>query len=230
MDDGDDPSADSGPDSMDAAEASITRTPRDAGRDGPMPAEHVEHRLRGPPAPQPVHGPPLETDPATGEQERETATTAAKANAERRLTPARRPAPLAHASSDSSSSEDSGESEEGDARAPAAPEHEPDDGSPAGWWFDTSYILEDEALDAAREEFVNLFRRQLREEQPDLSSRSTAARVGALRRSLSGTPWPDIQGLSTQRLHGIYLREWTQYEFRATHTYHTGRSIDEEVP
>ena len=230
MDDGDDSSADSGPDSMDAAEASIARTPRDTGRDGPLPAGHVEPRFRGPPVPQPVHGPPLEADPTTGEQDRENAAATAKANAERRLTPARRPAPLANANSDSSSSEDSDESEDGDARATEAPENEPDDGSPAGWWSDTSYVLEDEALAEAREEFVNLFRRQLREEQPELSSRSTAARVGALRRRLSGTPWPDIQGLSTQRLHGIYLREWTQYEFRATHTYHTGRSIDEEVP
>ena len=230
MDDGDASSADSGPDSMDEAEDRVARTPRDTGREGPPPAGHAEPCFRGPPVPQPVHGPTPEADPTTGEQDREDAATTAKADAERHLTPARRPAPLANASSDSSSSDDSDESEDDDARAADAPDNEPVDGSPAGWWSDTSYVLEDEALDAAREEFVNLFRRQLREEQPDLSSRSMAARVGALRRRLSGTPWPDIQGLSTQRLHGIYLREWTQYEFRATHTYHTGRSIDEEVP
>ena len=72
-------------------------------------------------------------------------------------------------------------------------------------------------------------RRQLRELCPDQSSRSLASRVGALRRRLSQSCCTAIQGLSTQRLEGTLLREWSNYEFQVTRTYRPGRGPAEPV-
>ena len=38
--------------------------------------------------------------------------------------------------------------------------------------------------------------------------------------------WEDIQGLASQRLEGQSMREWSTFEFRATHQYHRGDTPD----
>ena len=209
-------------DSMDAAEDATDRVPHDENRDGPLPAARQDHLRRGPPPPEPVNRP--NCAPAPAGSPREHAET--KAAPEQKLTPARRPRPPTPSASGTSSTDDSDDDTGDDNGAASGAD---DEGSPAGWWSDTSCILEGDELAEAADYFVNLFRRQLREAQEELSSRSLAAKVGALRRRLATTSRPDMQGLSTQRLQGIYLREWTQYEFRSTHTYHTGRSLDEDA-
>ena len=104
-----------------------------------------------------------------------------------------------------------------------------EDAASDGRWSETSHTLEGAALEDARSYFVNQYRRQLRELCPDQSSRSLASRVGALRRRLSQSCWAAVQGLSTQRLEGTFLQEWSTYEFQVTHTYRPGRGRAEPV-
>ena len=204
-------------DDMDSSDAGLDHTPRDESRDGPLPAGHLGFRPAGPPPPRPVHGPnPNDSQPRRGEDGDDSNDTRCE-TAPARHTPARRPPPPDSSSSSSSDTDDADPDPE-----TAEEEHAHDDD---GWWSDTSIILEGAELDEARDYFVNQFRRQLRESQPDLSNRSVAGQVGALRRRLARSSWLEIQGLATQRLLGAFLREWTDFEYRATHQYHPGRAM-----
>ncbi|CAE7416447.1 unnamed protein product [Symbiodinium sp. CCMP2592] len=177
-------------------------------------------RWNGPPRPRPVNGPdPADDQPACSEATHTEDTTTVQ-DERPRYTPARRPCTLEE-SSESESSTSSAEDDEPALDDAAAAN---DDAAPGeGWWSETSLIPEDEELESARTAFVNLYRRQLREEDETLNSRTMAARVGALRRRLNQLTWQQIQSLSTQRLQGAFLREWSDYEYRITHTYHPGR-------
>ena len=195
----------------------LDNTPREEVRDGPLPEGHPGFRPAGPPPPRPVCGPDPNDDQPRREEDGVANYDNRSAAAPARHTPARRPPPPDSSSSSSSDTDDADPDPE-----TAEEEHAHDDD---GWWSDTSIILEGAELDEARDYFVNQFRRQLRESQPDLSNRSVAGQVGALRRRLAQSSWLEIQGLATQRLLGAFLREWTDFEYRATHQYHPGRAM-----
>ena len=173
-------------DDMDSSADGLDNTPRDEVRDGPLPEGHPGFRPAGPPPPRPVCGPdPNDNQPRReedGVENHDNRSAAAPA----RHTPARRPPPPESSSSSSSDTDDADPDPE-----TAEEEHAHDDD---GWWSDTSIILEGAELDEARDYFVNQFRRQLRESQPDLSNRSVLvklARYGAAWHSLPGLKYKD---------------------------------------
>ncbi|CAE7209878.1 unnamed protein product [Symbiodinium sp. CCMP2592] len=203
---------------------SVERTPRDIQLQGPPTAEDLAPK--GPPAPMPVHhdvvGHSLPSA-AASDPARDSASDPGGAG-EPMPKPAssrRRPREPSSSSSDDATSEHDAEgaSDSGDCG-------ERESENETGHWSDTSLVLEGSDLADACETFITLFRRQLAELQPELSSRSAGARIGALRRCLQQLDWPRVQGFATQRLEGRFLWEWLQTEYKLTHRYHTGRFDD----
>ena len=188
----------------------VERTPRDQQAQGP-PSEQ-DCAPRGPPPPMPVnargHVERFVPSTAAAHPERASADEADSHDGAAAAGPGpcrRRPRePSSSSFADEDEDDEEGEEEEdGNGN-----EHAEDE----GYWSDTSLVLEGPALETACDAFVLLFRRQLTELHGDLSSRSVAARVGALRRRLRQSHWSQVQGLASQRLEGRYLREWTEAE------------------
>ena len=216
-------------------------------RNGPPPeeADHAD-APRGPPPPAPVNGPmpaaasaPRATPrDATAEWERDHSSgpqpvVILEADGSRRI--ARVAGPLlpsgrfeGHSESSSSSSTDGEDDDEEDDERHGSDDagshgHAAGPGSDAEefTWSESSLILEGPSLAHSKERLYTLFRQEVQdlaeENGQDLSTRSLAAQVGALRRRTTPAPWTTVQALARSKLSGTRAREWAVFEHEATH-------------
>ncbi|CAE7653774.1 jockey\pol, partial [Symbiodinium sp. CCMP2592] len=109
--------------------------------------------------------------------------------------------------------DDDGDADAGDAGEDG--DHAADDDG-AGYWSDTSLVLEGSDLQTARERLLSLFRCELREVTPDLGSRQVGARVGSLRKALNKGGWSDVQQQARAVLTEERQHKWATFEFQLT--------------
>ena len=90
-------------------------------------------------------------------------------------------------------------------------------------WSETSLVLEGPSLAQAGSQLVSDYRSQVLQDEPAISTRSLAGKIGAMRRMVRRANWHEVQRIARIRLHGEHLRRWQRYEFEATHEHRPRR-------
>ena len=203
-------------DDMDSSADGLDHTPRDEATDGPLPEGHPGFRPAGPPPPRPVCGPDPNDNQPRREEDGDESNANRSATVPARHTPARRPPPPESSSSSSSDTDDADRTQRRLKRSMHTTMMDGGRTHPSSWreqsWTRPGTTLSISSVaSCGRTNLTSVTGQSL----------VKLARYGAAWRRLPGLIFKDWRHSASW---ASFLREWTTFEFRATHQYHPGRA------